>query len=184
MLKALTIQKMDKSIMSKLILEFLYERDKNGASFQLSGGIPSPFFEFSNKKDLEIDPKKDERIFRETFWQLFSQNLATIGFNDANHKLPWVSITEYGIKCFEKGMLLPYDPEGFLNSLQSKIPKLDSIIELYFGEAMSCFSNRNFLASAVMIGGAIERTIILLTENFAKSLNEEKLSKFEKEVLK
>gem|GEM_PF-2518967 len=178
-------ENMKKSDWSKLMLEFLYDkRDYSVQFFNGGNQVPEKFISFTETKGLEIDIKKDSRVFRETFWELVSQNLAVIGSNarSGGDKLPYVSITEYGAKCWEEKKILPYNPDGFLDSLCEDIPDIDEITKLYFGEAISCFHNKNFLASMVMVGGAIEKTVEKITELFYSKLSEDKAS-FKTDVL-
>jgi hypothetical protein len=86
--------------------------------------------------------------------------------NGRADRLPWISITDYGIETFEREDKFPYDPQGFLGDLYDKVENLDAVIKLYFEEAISCFSHNDFLSSTVMIGSALEKTILIMTENF------------------
>lgn len=85
------------------------------------------------------------------------------------------TISSYGLKCLAEDKVLPYDPQGFLNHVYGRIPSLDPIIKLYLEESVSCYSARRYLAVAVMIGGALERTIIVLTDEFAGQVKTKKV---------
>jgi len=176
---------MEKNIISKLLLEYLYSKRQYPVQFFNQGCVPEDFVQFAKEKDNTIDISKDEIAFREVFWELVSRNLVVPGDNSrsCSGMLPWVSITKYGISCYEQGKILPYDTEYFLKSLYEKIPELDEIIKLYFDEAVSCFSNMNFLASTVMIGCALERTIVVITETFCNKLLQTEKPNYEKRVL-
>ena len=116
------------------------------------------------------------RVKDPAFWALVSKNLVVPGSHAKGgmEKLPWVSITEYGVKCFEEGKILPYDPQGFLKTLYADVPNIDQITKLYLEEAVNCFSNTTYLSSAVMIGCALEKNIIDTTEAFYSNLNKNK----------
>jgi hypothetical protein len=174
---------MKMSDMKNLIMEFLYKNKDVQIQFFNGMGINEEPCRFAEQKGINLDMKGDERIFRESFWELFSLNLVTPGSrNSRADKLPWVSITDYGIETFERGDKFPYDPEGFLDNLYSRIENLDPIIQLYFEEAISSFSHNDFLASTVMIGGALEKTILSMTENF-KNIIENDDAEYERKVL-
>jgi hypothetical protein len=164
-------------------MEFLYQHKEDRIQFFNGVGINEGLWRFAEQKGIDLDIRGDERIFRESFWELFSLNLVTPGSRDSNaEKLPWVSITDYGIETFERGDKFPYDPEGFLDNLYGRIENLDPIIQLYFEEAISCFSHNDFLASTVMIGGALEKTILSMTENF-KNVAGKGNTEYERKVL-
>jgi len=92
------------------------------------------------------------------------------------------TISSYGLKCLAEDKVLPYDPQGFLNQIDVLIPNLDPIIKLYLNESVNCYSARRYLASTVMIGGALERTIIVLTDAFARQVKTRK-AEYQKAVL-
>ncbi len=167
---------MKKSVIKNLILSYLNENEEKKVNVQFfnTTHVPQGFIDYAEKQSCKIDIEGDERIFRETFWELFSQNLVTVGSEKQGCKLPWVSITNYGSKTFEKGNKLPYDPDGFLDNFYRDLPSVDAIIKIYFEEAVSCFSHRDYLAVSVMIGGAIERSVIVMTEDFEKVIKTKK----------
>lgn len=164
---------MNKSIFTKLILEHLYINQNKNIQYFYSDTVPEIFVKFANAKGIEIDIRMDAQKFRETFWELIIKGLVIPG-GKGDSRFPLVSITEYGIRCYEEGKILPYDPEGLLNSLNEEIPQLDKIIKMYFEEAVDCYSRMNYLASTVMIGGALEKMVLyLIDEEFEKMLMDE-----------
>ncbi len=169
--------------LSNLIPEFLYDKRAYSSQFFNSTGIPEEFRQFVNKKGLTIDDSDSSR-FREAFWRLVSRDLVAPGNEKGGvARLPFVSITEYGIKCFEEGKILPYDPDHFINSLVAAIPGIDDIIMLYFEESVNCFTNMSYLASAVLTGCSIERMVIFLTEEFFKKIDPSLQTNYQKNVL-
>lgn len=173
--------------MKNLILEYLYsQKDVRGDNVQFFNGgyIPENIMDYAGRNNIVIDRRGDERLFRETFWELFSINFVTVGSRNGNaDRLPWVSITDYGIQSYERSDKFPYDIQGFLKNLFDDSHDIDSVIRLYFEEAVSCFSHNDYLASTVMIGGALEKAILDMTENFKSILKKEK-TKYEQDVLK
>ena len=169
--------------MRQLVLDFLYQKKSYGTQFFYSSGVDEGLAKFAETKGLPIDRIRDEKLFRETFWKLCGEGLVCPGYNHSNQNLPHISITDYGIKCFEEGKILPYDPEGFLNSLYANVKNIDDVIKMYFEEAVKCFIGRNYLSAVVMVGGAIEKTVIVLTEEIYKLIDIAEQPDYQKKIL-
>lgn len=169
-----------------ILLIYLNEKKSYSTQFFNDDGIiPEDFIKFAESKSLILDSSGDEIHFREAFWRLVGKGLVVPGtaVRGGMRKLPWVSISTYGVKCVESGNLLVHDPREYLSSLQKQIPNLDKVIEMYVAEALSSFLNRDYLASSVMIGGALEKTIFYLTEAFGDTLKDRKAMDYKKDVL-
>jgi hypothetical protein len=113
--------------------------------------------------------KADEDAIRECIWGLIIQGLVVPGApgisSDAyGSNLPWLQVTEWGKTCLEKGEYVPYDAGLFLSRLRAQIPALDPVIELYLKEALISFRSGCYLSTAVMIGVASERVLILMRD--------------------
>jgi hypothetical protein len=67
---------------------------------------------------------------------------------------PLFHVTAYGEKVLENGEYQPYDPDGYLQKLQSEIPTVDPVIIRYLEECLSCFRQNLLLSAAVMLGCA------------------------------
>jgi len=124
------------------------------------------FISFAVINGLNLDHIADERDFREILWELVSTNIITVGYNSSNATLPYFSLTRFGEQCLNENRILPYDIEGFLYGFYDEVADIDDIIKLYLEESVSCFSKKQYLSSVVMIGVALERAVIVLTENF------------------
>ena len=59
---------------------------------------------------------------------------------------------------------IPEDAAGFMRHLNTLIPKLDRVIELYVQEALITLERKAYFAAAVMIGAASEKAVYLLAE--------------------
>lgn len=171
--------------MESLLLAFLYEKRAYQTQFFGGIGMNSQFIDFAHLKGVELDNRSDEPRFREAFWRLVAKGLVVPGTaaSGGGDHLPWVSITEYGVKCFEAGHLQVHDPRGYVASLRKRVPNLDPVVDMYVAEALHSFGVRNYLASSVMIGGALEKTIFDLTEVFGKTLKGKNKSEYGREVL-
>jgi hypothetical protein len=100
---------------------------------------------------------------REVIWELAFQGIVVPGIDNGHQaSLPWFKITEWGKCCLEKGEYLPHDAGLFMDRLRKEVPTLDAIIALYLIESLKCFRNGTFVASAVMVGVAAERMMLVL----------------------
>ena len=86
------------------------------------------------------------RIARELLQEFVNNNLLFVGCGD-DQGFPWFTLTAYGVECITKGELLPFDPNGYLVSVQSRVPGLDAVTMTYLREAISTF-NRDFYLSS------------------------------------
>lgn len=173
---------MKRNKVKKILLCALYEDFEFGNLQFFNTGIPESILQLAKEEGLELDRRKDEPLFREVFWELLCKNIVVPGNRTNSAEFPWASLTEYGKKCFEEDRLLPLDPQEILRSLYDAIPDIDPIIKIYFEESVSCFDNMNYLSSTVMIGGALERAIIVKTESFYNELNDNK-AEFQNNIL-
>src|SRR5258708_22659317 len=119
---------------------------------------------------------EDENAIRECIWGLIIQGIVVPGVsNDDTYRsnLPWMQVTEWGKSCLKKGEYLPYDTGLFLNRLRNQIDGLDQTVELYLTEALNSFRAGNYLATAVMMGVASERILIVLRDSIHAAIQEE-----------
>jgi hypothetical protein len=112
-------------------------------------------------------------VFVEAFWHCVSTGfvIPQPSGNQAgnfNH----IRITKLGREWAEGTEPSPEDQEGYLAALRSQVPLIDPVIEQYVAEAVMAYSRRMLLASAVMIGAASEKTIYLLMEALAESVQD------------
>lgn len=107
---------------------------------------------------------------------MLMEGILVPGKNKEFPNLPFVKVSAFGHTCLEAGEFLPHDPDGYLAKLTSEVPELDPLVAMYLDEALRTFRTGNYLASAVMVGVASEKTILLLIEKTrdAVSAEEEK----------
>lgn len=164
----------------RLLLRFLYERKDNN-NIQMFTGIPNAgFVQLAEQEGIAVE-QDDDFIIRQALCELISQGIAMPGSTTQSAEFPYVTITGYGKKCYESGETVPIDSEGFLDSLE--LSDKDEIIRLYVHEAVSCFSRKIYLASAVMVGCAAERTIDVLVNGFESQLPSSLQAVYQTEVL-
>lgn len=152
----------------RLVFEFLYQNRTSNNLQLFTGILNTGLVQLAARDGIEI-AHADDFIIREALWSLISQGILMQGSRTQGAGIPYVSITQYGIRCYEAGTTLPIDSEGFLDSMN--LDDVDEIIKLYIEEAVNCFSSKNYLAAAVMVGGAAERIVEVLTESFAAKLS-------------
>lgn len=128
--------------------------------------------------------REDHLLVRQAFWDLVGNGLAMPGDKSRSIQgieLPYICITDYGLQCFKEGRRLPIDSEGFLEEMN--LSGVDDVIRLYIEEAISSFSAKNYLAAAAMAGGAMERAILNLTEEYETKVVSAKKVEYQKDVL-
>jgi len=117
------------------------------------------------------------------------QELITAGYlypgtsNDFNSSYPWLTITEYGKEAFLKEDWLPYDPEGYLKALKTKISNIDDITLAYIGEAVTAYNRRHLLSATLTMGVASENLMLLLVEAYTGWItNATRKTNFQKKI--
>jgi len=110
---------------------------------------------------------------------------------------PHFALTEWGKEQIKKKPPWIYDGYCFIKNIKEQIPDLDSVIEEYYAESIHAFNLNLFFASAVILGGAAERSIEMLVEaldkffdarspknsNLKKAKNARTISEKEKRIL-
>jgi hypothetical protein len=115
-------------------------------------------------------PTVDREKVRQIINELVIEGVLSWGTDEMNTGLPWFTITEYGRSVIDNGTPQPYDPDGFLAYLKSRVSNIDDIIIIYMTEALQTLRRNNLLSAAVMTGVASERAFELLLDAIAKSV--------------
>lgn len=123
-------------------------------------------------------------VIREIIQELINNGFLYPGLpGDFNSHLPWLTITEYGKEVFTKEGWLPYDPEGYIKALRSKVRGLDDITLTYIGESVASFNRRQLLSAILTLGVASENLMLLLIEAFLNWIKDPKRKiNFEKKI--
>lgn len=108
------------------------------------------------------------QIARELLQEFVNNNVLFIGYGDAEG-FPWFTLTEYGRKCISEGILLPFDPEGYLTALSTRVPGLDATALMYLREAISTYNRGFYLSSAVSLGVASEYLLLRLIDAYVNA---------------
>lgn len=116
---------------------------------------------------------EDRERLRGLIWEFIVQGILIPGRDDtAQYGLPFLTLTDYGKKVVSVRTIQPYDPDGFLSSLKTEIPNIDSEIERYITESLLAFRRGLLLSAAVTMGVASEKAFILLHEELTNSLTD------------
>ncbi|MCK4629341.1 MAG: hypothetical protein KAT56_10075 [Sedimentisphaerales bacterium] len=176
------------SVLRTHLLEYLKNHSSDPHS-QLEFGDIRGFFtgkEISLNNDIN-DWRSVKQIIHEFYIEgiivpgpKIQKNTAAIsGFLD----FPSYQLTEYGEKVVNETEYQPYDPDGYLRRIKGEIPQIDDVIIRYLEETLNCFRKNLLLTSAVMLGCAAEKAVLLLIEVFGDSLtNPQNKAVFEKET--
>jgi len=131
--------------------------------------------------------KANERKFMETFHSLVRMGILLPGIVGELGKgectLPWFSISTYGQSVLDKDEFVPFDPEGYIESLKAKSRDIDEIVLHYIGESIRAFHGHLLVSSTLTLGCASERLIQLLEESFLSAITDKnKVKKIKKQL--
>jgi len=111
------------------------------------------------------EAEKAHRIARELLQEFVNNNLLFIGYGD-NEGFPWLTLTTHGVECIKTSEMLPFDPNGYLVSVQSRVPGLDAVTMTYLREAISTFNREFYLSASVALGVAAEALILRMIDSY------------------
>lgn len=111
------------------------------------------------------EAERAHRIARELLQEFVNNNLLFIGYGD-NEGFPWLTLTTHGVECIKTGEMLPFDPNGYLVSVQSRVPGLDAVTMTYLREAVSTFNREFYLSASVALGVAAEALILRMIDSY------------------
>ena len=114
----------------------------------------------------------DKLTINQIIWDLLIERVVTPGFDASNQDLPFFRLTKFGQDYISQSAPHYYDPEGYMEFLRNIVTNLDPIIEQYIFESLNCYRQQLFFASAVMIGAAAEKAILLLLQAITNSMSD------------
>jgi hypothetical protein len=154
---------METSVLQTLIFEQLRQTPATTTN-ALRRTIPR----LANGRGLITDEahftEDDHERVREIVWSLIIQGVLVPGSDSNNPSLPHIKVTGYGKQVLAAGSVVPHDPDGYLENLRTSVANIDAVILLYVREALSTFRTANYLPSAVMLGVAAEKVMLLLVD--------------------
>lgn len=123
-------------------------------------------------RSSDIFDDEREKI-REILWDFLFLRIISPGINEItehNANLPFFHLTDYGKKVVAVRELQPHDPDGYLTFFKREIPDLDEEIEKYLAESLQAYRRELLFSSAVTLGAASEKALILLMEKISDAL--------------
>lgn len=115
----------------------------------------------------------DFRVALEYWWHLARLGVVAVpGESLGSFIGPWrtretIFLTDHGRRLLERGEESPHDPRKYLDGVKRRVPNADDIALAYLNEAVGAWSHGLNRASAVMLGCACERLVLLLAEAVA-----------------
>lgn len=92
------------------------------------------------------------------------------GGPNASQFYPFLRVTDFGWECIESEDWLPYDPEGYIKEVKSRIPNIDQVVLRYLTEAIVAFNKELPLSSTFALGAASEKMILQLIESLGNAI--------------
>lgn len=107
----------------------------------------------------------DEELFMDVFWDLFRQNILTLGYDRNNKGFPHCRISHFGKGLLKNSSVYFFhDVSTYEKQIQTSVPNIDDVTMIYLKEAMQAFRSGCLLSSSVMLGVAAEHTFLLLLD--------------------
>ncbi len=125
---------------------------------------------------------RDMERVQDIFWDLMIEGIVRPGMNVSNPNLPFYHVTEMGLKQVKEADKSPYDPDGYLKRLREKIPGLDPVIVTYLTESLHTFRIGCLLSSAITLGCASEKALLVLLQAYTDALASPKKENFQKKT--
>jgi hypothetical protein len=114
----------------------------------------------------------ESQLLLELIHEFTVTNILMPAYDAYNTGWPWLSVTTHGREVLEKGGPPVYDYDGYLKDLKSRVPDLDSVVELYLGESLQTYQTNTYYASMAMLGCASERAIRLLIDAYVNAIDD------------
>ncbi|MFC1991027.1 hypothetical protein ACFLU9_02625 [Chloroflexota bacterium] len=121
--------------------------------------------------DKQLHP--DDRLtISEVIWDLILEHVMVPVGGSPDVGYPQLRLTEFGQDYISQSAPHYHDPEGYIEFLKNIVPNIDTVIEQYIFESLNCYRQQLFFASAVMIGAAAEKAILLLLQAITDSMSD------------
>lgn len=129
------------------------------------------------------DETRVAELVREALWDCLIKRLIVFGWDASNSAWPFYRLTEYGAVALKSAVPQPYDPNGFMAYFDMQCPGADATVRSYVAEAVLAFNSGCPRSSAVMLGCASEKLILLLCDAFEGAISDPvKRSRFAKDL--
>jgi hypothetical protein len=125
---------------------------------------------------------RDMERVQDIFWDLMIEGIVRPGMNVSNSNLPYYHVTEKGLQQVTSAEKTPYDPDGFLKRLRERIPDLDPVIVTYLTESLHTFRIGCLLSSAITLGCASEKALLVLIQAYTDAIPSPRKETFQKKT--
>jgi hypothetical protein len=115
-------------------------------------GLPAP------------DRKQIYAWVNEAMWDCVLKRLLVPGTGGDHAEWPFYHLTDYGLSVLKAEAPQPYDPDGFLGHFRTLCPNADPEVYGLLSEAVTAFNAGCLPATAVMLGCASEKLLLLLCD--------------------
>ena len=170
----------------ELVLRYLRDRvlpdiDRRSDQRPQLGYVPgSGVVRFAADVGMALDDG-DHAVIPDVFHELYLERIIVPGggafaTRDALN-WPFFTVTAHGRAALAETAYTPYDPDGYLARLRTDVPRVDPVIVRHLEEALGCLRHSFRLASAVMLGCAAEKALLLLMESYTDSLGDSRARK-------
>lgn len=110
----------------------------------------------------QTDRSRLYEMVRQAMWRFITRGLLVPGLNRQNPNWPFYQLTPAGHRAAEAGRPEPYDPDGFITYFKETVgADAEPVVVAYVTEAIETFNAGCLRASAVMLGAASEKLILL-----------------------
>jgi hypothetical protein len=128
------------------------------------------------------DHRLNEHDVYPTLWSLLRKGLVYLDM-EQQHPSSWsVRLTLLGEKRATEEENSPYDPEGWLEYLKRKVPRISDTSLQYAKEAVHAFANELYLSSCVMLGVSSESAFLELAKAVCNFVGEDSAKKLRKDL--
>jgi hypothetical protein len=116
-------------------------------------------------------------------WDLIVEGVVRPGGDERQMSLPAIHVTPHGREAL-KGTATPFDPDGYMNEIRTKIPNADPIIVRYVAESAETLRRNCLLSSTVTLGCASEKAFLMVVDAYSDALNPTDQAKFDADIRK
>lgn len=122
-------------------------------------------------------------LIRQLMWKQLVRGLIVFGSDITNGNWPKYRVTGLGDQFLDGLKPQPYDPDNFLTEFKAVNPRVDPVIYDYLEESVKAFNANCLKSSAVMLGAASEKAILLLFDLFQSKITDStKQAKFARDT--
>jgi len=160
-------------------IDILAGRERSSSHAQTFASLSKDVKEVLRKRDWlppdamhrESLSKNDEALLQEVFWDLFRQNVITLGTKgNPDQAYPFFRLSSFGKKILEnKEVYFFHDLSSYEKQIRETIPDIDDLTVFYLKEAMQAFMVGCRLSSSVMLGVALEHSLNLLYDDIKQN---------------